>query len=225
MTRGPDQGPFVFCEAFIDTAPRWNGGAPITPGRATRRIHFRFFGRDVYCVPVDPHDVLDAYDRYAGAVFARCVRILRDREAARDVTQEVFVRCHRDRRGLRAGRELLAWLYQVATNLCLNVLRDRRTRREAVSRAATLTDVGAEGPGRLLTSEVLGRFDRRTQELVVYVYLDGMTQAEAAAVAGVSDRTVRSRLSGFLEAARRLLDDSEQEEASDGCVPIRPRAR
>jgi RNA polymerase sigma-70 factor (ECF subfamily) len=154
---------------------------------------------------VDDRTVFESYRDYAPAVYARCVRILRDREAARDVTQEVFVRCHRERARLRPGRELLAWLYQVATNLCLNSLRNDKVRAAALGRdgAAAITDPVA--PGQRLVLELLAGLDERTQAIAVYVYIDGMTQPEAAAVAGVSDRTVRKCLTRFLEHGRQAL--------------------
>src|ERR1044071_9468697 len=80
---------------------------------------------------MDDAAVAEAFRIYGGAVFRRCLRILRDDEGARDVTQEVFVRCFDRRRGLRDGRELLGGLYRVATNLCLTALRDGKLRRYA----------------------------------------------------------------------------------------------
>jgi RNA polymerase sigma-70 factor (ECF subfamily) len=146
-----------------------------------------------------------AYRSYGGAVFARCVRILRDEEAAGDVTQEVFIKCFDHRQTLRPGRELLAWLYRVATNLCLNALRDRAFRQRADREAAPSPIVGAEGPSQRAVLDLLRRLDERTQAIVIYVYLDGMTHAEAAEMTYVTDRTVRNCLTRFLEHARALL--------------------
>ena len=62
-----------------------------------------------------------------------------------------------------------------------------------------------EAAARLLTGEVLKGLDRRVQEIAVYVFVDGMTHAEAAEVAGVSERTVRNCLSRFLAHGRERL--------------------
>jgi RNA polymerase sigma-70 factor (ECF subfamily) len=171
---------------------------------------------------VDERAVAEAFRTYAPVVYARCVRLLRRRDAARDVTQEVFFRCLRERRGLRPGRELLAWLYRVATNLCLNLLR-----AEAIRRGPPLAeDSGTTqpaGPERLLVSQVLAGVDERTQAVAVYVLVDGMTHAEAAELAGVTDRTVRNCLTRFLAHARAVLGD-DLEEAHDALsVRLRPR--
>jgi RNA polymerase sigma-70 factor (ECF subfamily) len=149
--------------------------------------------------------VAQVYRQYGAAVWRRCARILRDEEAALDVTQEVFIRCLNHQARLRPGRELLAWLYRVATNLCLNQIRDARVRSPRDEATATEPAREPEAHARQLTAEVLRGLDRRTQELAVYVLVDGMTHAEAAEVAGVSERTVRNCLGRFLEHGRETL--------------------
>ncbi len=63
------------------------------------------------------------YNRYKGAIYAYCAKMLLDREAAQDVTQEVFLRAYENRDRLVAGEAFRAWLYTVARNRCLNLLR------------------------------------------------------------------------------------------------------
>jgi RNA polymerase sigma-70 factor, ECF subfamily len=154
---------------------------------------------------MDDAAVADAFNTYGATVFRRCLRILRDSESARDVTQEVFIRCF-DRRGhLRPGRELLGWLYRVATNLCLNVLRDGKARRDADCRLAPGLPTATEPPEARLLWDLLRDLDERTQAIVVYVHIDGMTQAEAAEAAQVTDRTVRNCLARFQRTGRLRL--------------------
>jgi RNA polymerase sigma-70 factor, ECF subfamily len=149
-------------------------------------------------------DVAQAYRAYAGAMYARGLRLLRDSEASRDVTQEVFIRCLAHRRELRVGSELLAWLYRVTTNLCLNAIRDGKVRARTAQDSAWHAPAAAapEGPARRGLWDLLSGLGERTQAIVVYVYIDGMTHAEAAFVAKVSDRTVRNCLARFQEHAR-----------------------
>jgi RNA polymerase sigma-70 factor (ECF subfamily) len=163
---------------------------------------------------MDDAAVAEAFNSYGGAVFRRCVRILRDAEGARDVTQEVFVRCFDRRGGLRDGRELLGWLYRVATNLCLNALRDRKLRRDADRQMAHTEPVVGAAPEVRLLWDLLRDLDERTQSIVVYVHIDGMTQAEAAEVAQVSDRTVRNCLARFQRTGRLRLGAPSPQEGS-----------
>jgi RNA polymerase sigma-70 factor (ECF subfamily) len=161
---------------------------------------------------MDESAVAEAYRLYGVAIWRRCVAVLGHEAEASDVAQETFIRCLRHHRRLRHGRELLAWLYRVATNLCLNHLRDQKTRGggdEDQSSAEPSHESSAST--RLMIAEVLEGLDRRTQELAVYVFVDGMTHAEAAEVAGCSERTVRYRLDRFLDHGRRVAGMRIQE--------------
>jgi RNA polymerase sigma-70 factor (ECF subfamily) len=168
---------------------------------------------------VDDSALAEAYRAYAAAIWRRCRTLLRNDAAALDVTQQVFVRCLEHQRELRAGRELLAWLYRVATNLCLNHLRDQKTRGEGGDDdvANDNADEGvvlARGPGdpttRLTIRQILRSLDERSQALAIYVFVDGMTHVEAAEVAGVSERTVRNCLGRFLDRGRAALELREE---------------
>ena len=152
---------------------------------------------------MDSEAFVDAHRRYAAVIHARCRRILRDSEAARDVTQEVFVRCFDRRAQLRAGGDLLAWLYRVATNLCLNQLRRQKTKQAVDAGTDAPQPAWLEKPPVFEVLELLAGLDEETQAIAVYVHVDGMTHQEAAEVAQVSERTVRKRLTRFAEHGRR----------------------
>jgi RNA polymerase sigma-70 factor (ECF subfamily) len=162
---------------------------------------------------MDSLAVRRAYEQYAPLIYARCRRILRDEQGARDATQDVFERCFRRRDDLREGRELLAWLYRAGTSACLNVLRGVRMRRKhdaALAAEGVVTVDAGEGPRPIL--ELLRGLDERTQAIAIYVYVDGMTQMEAAQLAQVTDRTVRNCLARFVAHGRRNLGIDLQED-------------
>ena len=148
------------------------------------------------------------YRDYGPAVYRRCLRLLRNREAAQDATQEVFVRLVRNMERLEDRGGALPWIYRVTTNHCLNVLRNAGRRGEG----ALLVDLEADDrpatealPDRLLAQEILQRFDASTQAVVVGVFVDGMEREEVAATLGISKRTVSRKLERFLSSSRRFL--------------------
>ena len=156
----------------------------------------------------------ELYARHAGAVFGRCRWLLRDEEAARDATQEVFARALRALPELRAATSTSAWLLRVATNHCLNEVRSSRAPwREELTRMAAERGEGGVGTAavperRELLRALLGRASPEEQEAAVMYFVDELTQAEIAEVTGRSLPTVRKRLRGFLAAARAALAEA-----------------
>lgn len=151
--------------------------------------------------------VAELYGRYGPVVYRRCLRLLRDREAARDATQEVFMRLVKDMARLDDRERVLPWIYRVATNHCLNLLRSERRHGEAIpaDELALASPQPIDFPARSLARHVLAQFDEGTQAVAVGVLVDGMEHEELARTLGVSRKTVERRLGRFLAAARKLL--------------------
>ena len=153
----------------------------------------------------------ELYRALGPVVYRRCLRILKDPEAAKDATQEVFMRLVRDMAKLEDRETVLPWIYRVATNHCLN-LRRNATRHGEDADAPPLEVAASTSPDlvpdRQLVQQVLGRFDTTTQTVAVGVLVDGMEQEEVAEVLGISRRTVARRLARFLDLARQQVDRS-----------------
>ncbi len=152
--------------------------------------------------------VIRLYREYGPVVYRRCVRLLGDRESARDATQEVFVKLLREERLVGDGDDVLPWIYRVTTHHCLNLRRSGAARLCAANGAEPLEVAAgavAPFPERRLAQQVLARFDPTTQAVAVGVLVDGMEREEVAGALGISRRTVHRKLARFLSGARRLL--------------------
>jgi RNA polymerase sigma-70 factor (ECF subfamily) len=150
----------------------------------------------------------ELYRRYGPAVYRRCLKLVRDREAARDATQEVFVKLVRDMTRLDDPAIALPWLYRVATNHCLNLLRAGRRHGEEQLGDWEVVEPGPGPdayPERQLAGTVLAQFDDGTRAVALGVLVDGMGHEELAGALGVSRKTVERRLARFLERARKLV--------------------
>ena len=69
---------------------------------------------------------LQLYERSRRPIHSYIYRLLGSQEDADDVTQEVFVRVFTAWDGLHDRDNLSAWLYRIATNLCVDLLRRRK---------------------------------------------------------------------------------------------------
>ena len=66
------------------------------------------------------------YEQFRRPIHSYIYRLLGNQEDADDVTQEVFVRAFLAWNGLYERHNLSAWLYRIATNLCVDQLRRRK---------------------------------------------------------------------------------------------------
>jgi RNA polymerase sigma-70 factor (ECF subfamily) len=90
----------------------------------------------------DPHlesDFTVRSERHRHELRVHCYRMLGSFEDAEDLVQETFLRAWRER-GSFSGGSFRAWLYQIATNACLDVLRRRPRRVTPPEVAAAVED-------------------------------------------------------------------------------------
>jgi RNA polymerase sigma-70 factor, ECF subfamily len=157
---------------------------------------------------VDRARIAELYRTWGPAIYRRCLRILRDQEAARDATQEVFRKALSSPEKLADPDVALPFIYRVATNHCLNERRNADRRGETELVELEVTSANPEFPQRRLVQRVLSRFDTKTQSIAVGVLVDGMEHEEVADALGISRKTVSRRLARFLERARKFLERS-----------------
>ena len=146
----------------------------------------------------DAVDVEALSRQYGAMVLRRCRRLLRDEDEALDASQDVFVRLlgHRDRLEVRYPSSLL---YRIATNICLNRIRDRARRPVDADEARLSAIACAEAPGagseaRLLLDRLFGRHPESSRTMAVLHYVDGLTLEEVAEHTQLSVSGVRKRL-------------------------------
>jgi RNA polymerase sigma-70 factor (ECF subfamily) len=144
--------------------------------------------------------------RYGPMVLRRCRQLLGDADEARDACQDVFVRVvqHRSRLDARYPSSLL---YRVATNVCLNRIRERG-RRPASDADAELTAIacarepGGDSHARMMLDRLFGRHPESSRTMAVLHFVDGLTLEQVAEETGLSVSGVRRRLRQLRETLR-----------------------
>jgi len=151
---------------------------------------------------------MEAYRRYGPALLRKAERMLQDRDEAKDVVQGLFVDLLQ-----RPDTPLdLPYLYRAVTHRCLNHLRDRRNQGRLLAsgdetlRGPARTRLDDRVVDRQLLASLADRVDQQAWEILVYHYIDDMTQDEIAGLIGASRKTVVRRLAAIREEARRLAD-------------------
>jgi RNA polymerase sigma-70 factor (ECF subfamily) len=131
-------------------------------------------------------------------VLRRCRQLLRAEDAALDACQDVFVRLL-EQRGRLNARYPSSLLYTMATNVCLNRIRDRKRHPETPDEERLQAIACAESPrgdsdARLLLDWLFDRHPASSRTIAVLHYVDGLTLDEVAAETGLSVSGVRKRL-------------------------------
>jgi len=166
-----------------------------------------------------PSDVERLYTLFGHRVYSRCFYLLKEDQAAMDVTQDTFLalvdRIRTWAAGVQAGlspfsgfpddRRACAWLLTVATNKSFNELRRRR-----YWKAVPADDSGPPLQShpfpfvqdRLLVQELLSPLKPEKASLIIGYFLEGMTHEEVARENDVSVPTVRRAVADFLDKAR-----------------------
>ena len=163
------------------------------------------------CLQGDPEAIRCLVDRFQADVYGLCVRLLRHRHDAEDVTQEVFLRIFRSLRRWDAARPLRPWVLGIAINRCRTWLAQRARRPQPVdylqeTAAAPVNDDSAE-----LVQEIREAVDQlRPDYQTVFILFHEQGQPYDA-IARALDRPVgtvktwlhRARLEVFERLRRR----------------------
>jgi RNA polymerase sigma-70 factor (ECF subfamily) len=170
-----------------------------------------------------------AFDRlvlkYQRMIVALCVRLMGDAADGQDAAQETFVKAYRNLDGFKGEARFSTWLYQIALNTCRNLQRSwwsALRRRFVRIDAAIESDEGGRlpqiGDTRLSPEKDLeaGRIAGAVRaglaglspihrELIVLRDIQGLSYEEIGAMTGLSEGTVKSRLSRGRESLQHSL--------------------
>jgi RNA polymerase sigma-70 factor, ECF subfamily len=145
-------------------------------------------------------------------VYAYAAGLLRDAGAAEDVTAIAFERAYRRRAGFDPRRgSARAWLFGIARNAALDELRRRRRQAALVEEPTDLAGIDAEHPAerserRIAVARALEGLEARERELIALKYFAGLSNAEIAAVLGITESNAGTRLHRVVDRLREACD-------------------
>jgi RNA polymerase sigma-70 factor (ECF subfamily) len=154
-------------------------------------------------------DIEECYKKYAPMVFRRCSFILKDQDEALDASQDVFVSLLRNQKRLHGGF-LSSLLYTIATNICLNKLRQRKRHGgsledQQISFCAVHDPQYEKVEDSILLDTILQNESESARAICFMYYADGMTLNEIGEFTGLSVSGVRKRLLAIKNRAQNKL--------------------
>jgi RNA polymerase sigma-70 factor, ECF subfamily len=167
-------------------------------------------------------------ERYQGRIHRLALRVLRDEEAARDATQESFLKAFAALARFRGQSSFYTWLYRLALNQCLDQRRRDRSGREVewTEGGAVERELNESPPSeamevehapaaavlrkelRLRIAEAIERLPAGARETLILREVDGLSYAEIAAALAIPKGTVMSRLHYARRQVQGLLREA-----------------
>jgi RNA polymerase sigma-70 factor (ECF subfamily) len=176
---------------------------------------------DVELMPLigakDPEAFVVFYDRHGGVAYSLAYRIVGEKAAAEDVTQEAFISVWRSgARFDRARGSVRSWMLSIVRNRAIDMLRSRAGKAPKLTfdddavleqrPADELTE--DEAMRRETATEIrgaLGELPGEQSKVIEMAYFGGFSQSEIARMLGVPLGTVKGRMRLGLEKIRGEL--------------------
>jgi RNA polymerase sigma-70 factor, ECF subfamily len=150
-------------------------------------------------------------EKYQNRVYAMVYGMVRNREDARDITQDAFVKAYNNLESFRLEASFYTWLYRIAMNLAIDFIRKRTRHGETAfeENVGTRDETGSiadvhhgDGPSKLLERKRLySKIMDAVEELppdqrqaILLRELEGLSYKEISEIMDIPEGTVMSRL-------------------------------
>lgn len=185
-----------------------------------------------------PAPAADEFEQYRAALTRYIRYLIRDAAEADDLTQEAFIRAHRQRDTLRDPAALESWLYQIATHVSIDRMRQRAkaSERHVNEPVEDLPIADSAQPGVLTViqqqemSACVQRYVAKLSDTYKAVLLmcdaDGLSAKEAAELLQLPLTTVKMRLHRARQQMQVALNNAcEFERDERGVFVCEPKRR
>ena len=192
------------------------GGSKLTPAQVEARAQQR--SEDDELIREAQRGQRTAFDalvrRYDQSVLRLALHMLGNEQDAQDVHQEAFIKAYRHLGNFRFECSFYTWLYRIVTNLCLDQLRRRKSRREdpatVLDSSGDEMDLMANITDDRSMANPAKELDRRVMSLQIGEALDKLTPRERTVFElkhyqGLKLRTIGEMLSTTEETAKNTL--------------------
>jgi RNA polymerase sigma factor (sigma-70 family) len=156
------------------------------------------------------------YRRYAGKVFAKCISMLGDEAAARDATQDIFIKILLNLSRFSEQSSFSTWLYSITYNYCIDQIRKKKKMpllfTEDVSKVSK--EVEVEVPDSVLLemkqerlSKVMEQLPPGDKAILMMKYIDDLQIKDIAEILGKTESAIKMQIMRAKQKAQSLHDD------------------
>ncbi len=203
---------------------------PVAAGEATRaktKLDHRTTEEAALVRRIQAQDELafrEIVERYQAKVFSIIYGILRNRNDAEDIAQQVFAKIYFSIKNFDFRSSLLTWIYKITVNECYDYLRKKRVRKLVyesdfsadeslrMENSEPATDHAPAVDRRLaqqdLAVKLLSKISEEDRSLILLKEVEGHSVEELSQMTGMNENTIKVKLfrarQKLIKAARRL---------------------
>ncbi len=144
-------------------------------------------------------------NRYQNYVFTLTLRIVKGREDAEEVAQDVFIKAYKYLADFRGDSKFTTWLYTIVNNSCISFLRKKKLNvhsldKENVFEVANNQDSGmnanqVEKKSRIsMVNDAIGLLNPADAEIITLFYKAEQSLEETAHILGIEVNAAKVRL-------------------------------
>jgi RNA polymerase sigma-70 factor (family 1) len=157
----------------------------------------------------------EIYNRYWSVMYAHVYKMLRDREEAKDVIQEIFSKLWLKATEIRSNQNLAGLLYVAARNRVLNLMEQNRVRNDYVKSIASfiseidpsaIDHVDEKKLTQIIEQEILN-LPPKMREIFEMSRKENLSHKEIAEKLNISDQTVKKQVQNALKIIRPKISN------------------
>jgi RNA polymerase sigma-70 factor (ECF subfamily) len=158
--------------------------------------------------------------KYMNVVYAMLVRLTGNREEARDLAQECFIRAYRNLHRFDPARSFAAWLFQIARNACVDQWRKKKENMEPlpetdVAERRTPEQIVVENEEWEEMAGWLRALPPHYQAVLLLRYRHDFSYHEIAEILEISPHDVANRIHRARKKLREMRDRDQRRETRD----------
>jgi RNA polymerase sigma factor, sigma-70 family len=155
-------------------------------------------------------------------IHVYCFHMLGNSSEAEDAVQEVFLKAYMSIAAYKPAISFSAWLYRIAHNHCLNLIKQRKKRLQLVDLLSRLPfhESSSADPNDLV-EDILEQLPVHDRQLLILRGLEEWSFAEIAEVTGLKEATLRKQ---FERLRKRIIFDWNRKGLQDDTQAICPES-
>ena len=154
-------------------------------------------------------------DKYKDRVFSLVKGIVRNREVAEELAQDVFVKAYKSLKNFRKEAGFSTWIYRIAYNTAVSETRKKkqyvRSFDEQLERAESITseqmEPGAENETRhKLLEKAMSELKPEEKLILMLFYFENKQVNEISATTGLSNSNVKVKLHRIRNKLKEIME-------------------